>query len=340
MIRSIEIKGLRGIREGRLDDLTPLVVLVGPNSSGKSTVIDALLIGANSAPAHAVGAVISRHGGVSEGTRWFFWRGDTTQDIAIIVTDVLDQQERRRSSVLSMSVENSDGRPSIWCTIQNKIGDTLSSEDKVGVSFTNINPANYFGNITGSRNGTQIHLVESQSNKSQNLFVDLYSRVVEQGRKQAALSLLADVIPGLVNLEILIEKGIPILYVVFDAYTYSLPVASSGDGIQSLLHFSLELSSRANGVVLLEEPEVHQHPGAIRQTARAIWAAVRRAIQVIISTHSLELIDLLLGEVQGQEELDKMSVYGLMLKDGCLRSSRTQGADIAFARTTIGDDLR
>ena len=45
----------------------------------------------------------------------------------------------------------------------------------------------------------------------------------------------------------------------------------------------------------MEEPEVHMHPGAIRQCARAILAAVRRGIQIVLSTHSLELIDALLS---------------------------------------------
>ena len=91
---------------------------------------------------------------------------------------------------------------------------------------------------------------------------------------------------------------------------------------------------------MLEEPEVHQHPGALRQSAKAIWAAIRRGIQVVISTHSLEFIDTLLSEVQTQEELDEMSVFRLLLKEGCLSSSRIAGSDIAFSRTEIGDDLR
>jgi predicted ATPase len=41
-VRSLHIEGFRGIREGTLDDLTPLVVLVVPNGSGKSTIPDAL----------------------------------------------------------------------------------------------------------------------------------------------------------------------------------------------------------------------------------------------------------------------------------------------------------
>ena len=73
MISSIEISRFRGIREGRLDDLTPLVVLVGPNGCGKSTVLDAMLIGASPKPQAAIKLVTERHTGVPNGTRWFFW---------------------------------------------------------------------------------------------------------------------------------------------------------------------------------------------------------------------------------------------------------------------------
>ena len=43
MISAVEIKNLRGIQHGKLEGLTPLTVLVGPNASGKSTILDALL---------------------------------------------------------------------------------------------------------------------------------------------------------------------------------------------------------------------------------------------------------------------------------------------------------
>lgn len=50
MIHTVEIRGLRGIREGTLNQLTPLVVLVGPNACGKSTVLEALFMGASNTP--------------------------------------------------------------------------------------------------------------------------------------------------------------------------------------------------------------------------------------------------------------------------------------------------
>ncbi len=115
--------------------------------------------------------------------------------------------------------------------------------------------------------------------------------------------------------------------------------------------------------MLLEEPEVHMHPGAIRQCARAILAAMRRKIQIVLSTHSLELIDALVGE-SSDADLRQLSLYRLQLQAGVpklpprpeggpglgsweivklagtLKSSRLSGPDVAFARTEIQDDLR
>ena len=69
------------------------------------------------------------------------------------------------------------------------------------------------------------------------------------------------------------------------------------------------------------------------------FLAVRRKIQVVLSTHSLELIDALLAESSDQD-LAQLSLYRLQLQDGDLKSSRLAGPDIAFARATIEDDLR
>jgi predicted ATPase len=166
----------------------------------------------------------------------------------------------------------------------------------------------------------------------------LYTKTVEQGRREQVRSIVSEVIPGVNDLQILTEGDTPIVYLVYD--DYGLPAALSGDGLQSLLRLSLELASRPAGLVLLEEPEVHQHPKSIQLTARAIYAAIRRSIQVILTTHSLELIDALVNEAKSDEELENLSVYRFKLNDGILQTSRIAGTDVAFARNQIEDDLR
>jgi predicted ATPase len=127
------------------------------------------------------------------------------------------------------------------------------------------------------------------------------------------------------------------LHVVYD--NRSVPAVLAGDGVQSLLRLTLELAVGAGGTVLLEEPEVHQHPAAIQQSARVILEATRSEIQVILSTHSLELIDALVSEAS-DEDLERLSLYRTNLDDGVLKSRRLPGKDVAFSRGEIQDDLR
>ena len=91
--------------------------------------------------------------------------------------------------------------------------------------------------------------------------------------------------------------------------------------------------------LVLEEPEVYQHPKAIWQTARALLANMRRGVQTVLTTHSLELIDALLSEAS-EEDLAQMALFNLRVDDGTLVSSRRAGDEMAFARQDLEKDLR
>ncbi len=44
MLRRLEIKNFKGIKEGTLEGLAQVNLLVGRNNSGKSTILDALIM--------------------------------------------------------------------------------------------------------------------------------------------------------------------------------------------------------------------------------------------------------------------------------------------------------
>ncbi len=85
----------------------------------------------------------------------------------------------------------------------------------------------------------------------------------------------------------------PVLLI--DFADYSVPVAGAGSGIYAIVRLALEVAAPPGGLVLVEEPEAHQHPDVIAQTAKVLLAAARRDVQLIVSTHSLELIDALVA---------------------------------------------
>jgi hypothetical protein len=332
VIRSVEFKGLRGIREGKLTDLSPLVVLVGKNGSGKSTVIEGILIGASPDSVDAAVQVVRRHEAGGSGPRWLLWRAGQGGATDITVTTSaktsrkcrlnLEQRRPEEETFIKFAVIDNEreGRRQGWL---------MGTKNK----YHSHGPAGFFP----LDNLQEVHLVEGYPAGFQKPLHELYTRAVQRGRRKDVIGIISEVFPSVNNVEILTEHGEPLLHFVFA--DHSVPATLAGDGIQSLLRLSLELAASGGGVALLEEPEVHQHPGAIRQSARAILAAVRRQIQVILTTHSLEFIDALLAESK-EQDLAQLSLYQLQLQDGVLKSSRLAGPDIAFSRTTIEDDLR
>ena len=337
MISSIEITRFRGIREGKLEDLAPLTVLVGANGCGKSTVLDGLLIGTSRVPGEAIVRTVQRHHGVEEGPRWLFWRGDRQGSAQIMVTG---QEASFRRSELTVRRVSSEGRTSkplcVDCKSKSRIAQAVSSQHSTA-SFGPGHREESAGEAPLLDGVPNICLVENRGNGLQIPLHELYSDSLRAGRRDEARAIIAEVVPGVETVEILTEAAKPIVYLVFP--DHAVPAALAGDGIHALVRTTLELAARSDGVVLLEEPEVHQHPGAIRQTIRAVMAAIHRGIQIILTTQSLELIDTLLAE-SSDEDLERLSLYRLQLDDGVLRSHRMSGSEVAFARNEIENDLR
>jgi len=165
----------------------------------------------------------------------------------------------------------------------------------------------------------------------------LYTEAVQQGRQEQLIQIVQTVLPGSKRIEILTEGDSPVLHVVYP--NRSVPVEFAGDGVHALLRMSMEIARPPGALVLIEEPEIHQHPGGMRQAIRAILAAVRQAVQVVLTTHSLEFIDILLGE-STDDDLNKLALFRLKLKDGELLSARLPGPEVARVRHEIEDDLR
>lgn len=337
MIESIEIKNLRGIREGKLEGLTPLTVLVGPNGCGKSTILDALLI-AGAGPerlrkfreackfvaaispdaatrqpvtledAQSIMELVGVHQGrLQEWPRWFYWRGDTSSCSVVARSD--------HPLVLTVKIKGLSLEAS--CTFRRSGGPEAIIPDPVWLPAT--------------------HLIDLGSRGAHSPLHHLYSEAVRQGRSDELIAMVQAMLPGTKRIEILTEGDSPVLHVVYP--DRSVPVEFAGDGVHALLRMCMEIARPPGALVLIEEPELHQHPRGIAQSARVIVAAARAGVQVVLSTHSLEFIDSVLA-VADEKDLERLSVFRLKLDNGGLISSRLTGKEVAFERNQIEDDLR
>ena len=330
MIESIEIKNLRGIREGKLDSLTPLTILVGPNGCGKSTILDALLIAAHPEPHEAVGQAVARRAGVDEGARWLIWHADSTKKIQLSVRSVGAGGNRGCVLVFDRAKAGEVAR------VRLKAPGVQGGAQSVVVTFGRGNEYEHSAETKFLEVVPEVRLVETGTRKGESLHT-LYTQAVVQGRRDQTVAILKNLIPSLRDIVILTEQDRPILHFVYE--DFSVPAALGGDGVHALLRLVLETATRQRGLLLIEEPELHLHPAAIAQSARVIVAAVRAGIQIVLSTHSLEFIDSVLV-ASDEKDLDHLSVSRLKLDNGGLISSRLSGKDVAVERNQIEDDLR
>lgn len=336
MIHSIRIRGLRGLREAELDQLAPLSILMGPSGAGKSTVLEALLIGVSADVGDAVGRCVLRRTELPFGAR-FLCSGtsaEPSERSAEINTtgdpfpggrkiEVRWRPMRRPATHVSFVSVLATCQDTRWEWIVNfEESNRYACDSRLGVALAK----------------TYARLLDQRFGVPRNPLHEIYSRARERGAAGPARELIRELVPELETIEILTPDGVPVLHLSF-ANRPSVPVSLSGDGMESAVRLALELCEQRSGLFLIEEPEAHQHIAAMQRSARVICGAVRAGAQVVLSTHSLEFLDLLLDEM-GEERLHEMALFQLQLNDGVLASIRFAGEEISFARSTLEKDLR
>lgn len=347
MIESIEIQGLRGIRQGKVEGLAPLTVLLGPSGGGKSTLLEALLMATSSDPLQAIGRSVWRRPELTRGARWLFWRGGHD---SLGIRLEAKGGAGTRVSVLSIRVgedylprfeglpKEKELRPWTGIYLEDGQGGEVG---RVAFSATNLYLPHHLSQPAGGAKvvDAEVRMVDQRIGVLRPPLHTLRTATLERGRDclSAATSVIQRVIPAVTGLDVATEADIPVLHLVFP--DRSVPVAVAGDGVESLVRLALELTGRAGGTVLVEEPEAHQHMRAIVQSAEVIAECVRAGTQIILSTHSLELLDALLWHFA--RDLGRFAVFRLVLgDDGTLAARRVAGERVAVLRGDLESDLR
>ncbi|MBI5534960.1 MAG: AAA family ATPase [Deltaproteobacteria bacterium] len=337
-ITGIEISGFRGIKKGNLDGLAPLTVLVGTNSAGKSTVLEALYLGLTDRPIDGLFHCIRRRPDLVDGAKWLFFDKKAAQIQAAVQISRSDQAMQ-----IVLIAATRPAAPSQPWQAQLTVNLRVAGAGKKLFAIATPVP----GRVSGAQPNSptlgepglvpDVRFIESLGSLSDVALTDRLTQAAEQGRRAEVDALLGDVLSRDLRLEVLTAEGVP--YVGLTMKDGAFPLGAVGDGIQLLVRQCLELAALPGGVALVEEPEAHKHPAALRSTAKAIVAAVKRGVQVVLSTHSLELIDDLVSECNA-ESLAKMALFRLSLSDGLLRTSRLAGSDVQAMRSDIAEDLR
>lgn len=346
LIKRIEVRDLRGIASGELHGLGRISILVGSNGSGKSTILEAALIAGTSVPASAAGFVVRHRFATANGARWLVRNGSPETAARVSVTWTGDLRVERtvrwdEALVIPETVEElaRKGAPPPYSAFRIfRDEPLLKDKDKPCVTaMASDNSWLPLGYEDPPIETPELRFVEPRLGEPLH---DLFSRAVKAGRRKDCVASAQGALPTIQDLEILTEEGAPRLFA--RTAEGAVPATLAGDGVQALLRSVFELAAAPGGTVLLEEPEVHQYPKTLRQTAKAIVVTARRGVQVILTTHSLELVDYILAELSNDEVEDAqfLTVIRTQLREGKLLTARFTASEAERARTEIEEDLR
>jgi hypothetical protein len=241
VITTVEMEWLRGVRRGKLSGLTELTVLTGPNSCGKSTVLDALLLGASPVPEDALGRVVKRRPEVWNGAAYLVRRGAPERRAYIALTD--SQADRRECWIefddriradLAEQLHMNRFTPPLTVLRWARDQDIAELVGRTGFGGDN----RYWRLAQDATRRPSFGWTRLIDPGLPAPLVKIYSDAVRAGAKKGILALLRSLIPDFEDLEILTESdGTSSLNVIHA--THAVPTGLSGDGIQAFLRTAL-----------------------------------------------------------------------------------------------------
>jgi hypothetical protein len=355
MLRSLEIQNFKGIKRGKLDDLAQVNILVGRNNSGKSTVLDALImmrsaiVSDDYLSARGVDQIIRRHIGASRGNLDYdeLWFGrNTAEPISFFATIDADTTDADTTLLEKWVSRGAGFPPEVVAEIQSTSRDsspyTWGSEANTGSArhYLSSAPWKLIKDQFGEKAATYLGLVHvlDSGDIRQAIAERIWPDLINDRRDIRVTRMLNDI------------YGTNIEYVSFMPYprdprlVAALPHTAVaidwfGDGLRYALNI-LALGVVLQGTALLiEELETHQHPESLRKLTQTLFElAKQQELQLFLTTHSMELITYAL-EVAEEKEVD-LKLHHLSLDQEGTLSSTAMSQPNTKVLLDIGHDPR
>lgn len=324
--KNIEIKNFRGINYLKIDDFSRVNVFLGQNSSGKSSILEALLLlSGMSNPDLPLSLNKSRTRNFRiaylQDTRYQFYNLDlnNTPDFSADQFDGISRHLQMKLSFTEsdeMMVQSID-MPLIISeiertpnTIEMLFDITSSSGTKHFRSSLFVNQSDVSSRQEPSKEYVEKNMAVLFSSDllSSNLNNDL-SELFKRKQKDTLLNILTKFDVRINAIEILNND----VYIGFSDVEELLPVSMSGDGLRRFLNIVAGSANPQNTILLIDEIDNGLHYSAYKKLWEAIFAlAVSTNKQIFVTTHSKETL-LKLNEMleEHPEYQDEMALYTL-----------------------------
>lgn len=330
-IKNIDIKNFRGIDHLRIDDFSRVNVFLGQNSSGKSSVLECILLlmgMSNPDLPQAINAIRSRSFSNFADLGYLFHNYDLKVKPEI-AAELFDEAKRHLSLEMTYIFDEKS-----QSNVQN--GHIPTSETKTFLNTLRMafdiesgqNKTSYECGITVNPQGliSNKRMAEGYLEKNSVAFIssDLAAgnpandlvELAKRKRKDIVTKRLQHFDSRITTLEILNN----VAYVGLEGIDQLLTVNMQGDGLRRYLNIVAASANPMNNILLVDEIENGLHYSAYKKLWEAIFAlAVGTNKQIFVITHSKEIIqklNLMLTEHQEYQQETRLYTIAKTLKKG------------------------
>lgn len=349
MIKDFHVGMYRGLQNLELNELKDINIIVGPNNCGKTSILESIILsGLFEDVDLLVNTLVSRYHGFN--TEYFESIFPIEKEPVICLKSRLNDDKILHTHLLYQKSQmiNKD-EP----THLSNIFELQFSYRYDGVVEEDDKPDIFKVRFEESDDNYQIKLGKSSQNiidikipckyvsfsrfsSSENLIEDV-DKVLDQNLRQDLIDILNVFDTEIENFEV-IGKGRTIKLFKKDKLT-PLTLHDYGNGMYKAFFIATSALLARNGVLLIDEIEAGIHSKALRSfMAKLLKVCFDNNVQLFLTTHSLEAIDIILEDCDGK--LDKTAVYHIKNKENQTLAKRYSGGKLFDLRKEIGFDVR
>jgi energy-coupling factor transporter ATP-binding protein EcfA2 len=372
--RKLTIEGLRGILRAEVEGLRPLTLFLGPNGAGKSTLLEALGIVCSGGDAFRAFRALSTREWLGLGSIQYWLPSNAVPRVQGVAGPPAATAE---SPVREYEVTLGSGPPtqpqvdraraeglqgelvrfSASCQVTGshaglRMAPTRHHSHAVVEDGGFIVPVGHEGDapetlpfslFTALAQSVPGPPLRRTTARPSSKLRDALRDVKQDPGYSDFLGYLREVFPQLDSIEtypVGDDRNEPFIFERGPTATGArgYPLAYAGDGFCHALVLAATLANAKGGVAALDEPEAFAHPRLQGTLARLFRRALDDGTQVVIATHSLELVRATLAELASEPE--RVCVIGTMIEKGVLDPIVVDGPDAQRRVLELGDDLR